>query len=742
MVCLRKVSVFILFVLFGSFLFGVLSTGIGSAQGANTFYVSATATGSGTGTQASPFTLNQAWTHSNTMSNTELTYLLAPGNYPSVSWDYTNFASRTAWMKVKAQIPSQRPVILDSIRIRNNVATIVKNVFVEFDGIEIYRPAYSACVYSSNLGPEGIGSVAYLPAMIQLYRVSKFVLKNSEVHAQRIFDGGSIELWTGSELGTSIPLATSSNNPAVLFENNEIHDITMFFDYRGGTGVGELVVRGNTFYRFPGALFDSGGNGNVYENNHIYNFGSSRFTNEPCYVEGNWRVAHGAVIALRGTVNTVIRGNNIHSGRGPTGIIYMYGGNHHGYIIENNLLYDLAAGTIFWSSVGNAYIDGPIIFRHNTFIARENPLWPNAFFVNRFTSISPPDGVPSQILELVFNPPVTGYYGAGTVVSDNIILGKFQAWAFGGSSPTLTQQRNIVYTNSLGNGNIWLANGNYLSDYIDNQLFNGVVFSNGWNSLNGVITTDYHDLNCAPGQSSQCDLTPLPTSIACDPNFVGPEGYIGAIPCDGSVPTVEICTDGVDNDGDILVDCADSYCFNHASCNMGNNCQITNAEWSVANVDTGEPVQLIVEGMNCDGEEVQVEIYEDDFGGDDESLFPGDDAVLNNPDPKVFVNGVVTFDWNAQWQSDGILGLGGTPEYYFVASLTNGDLTSKSSLDNLQFGLLTVNSVPVGDLSGELLSSGNLEVNLDGSFNYNVEVSCSGGYCGDVDVGLENGGNF
>ena len=141
---------------------------------------------------------------------------------------------------------------------------------------------------------------------------------------------------------------------------------------------------------------------------------------------------------------------------------------------------------------------------------------------------------------------------------------------------------------------------------------------------------------------------------------------------------IEICDNGIDDDNDNLVDCADSDCTGDVSCAI---CVLDDAYWKATtdndNVNEGEIVTLTVEGTNCDGEELTFEVWEDATG---EILDGGDDPASVNPASTTFSGGIATTTWTAEREND-CGGLCNPPEYYFNASLTNGE--NIESIDRL-----------------------------------------------------------
>jgi hypothetical protein len=137
---------------------------------------------------------------------------------------------------------------------------------------------------------------------------------------------------------------------------------------------------------------------------------------------------------------------------------------------------------------------------------------------------------------------------------------------------------------------------------------------------------------------------------------------------------VEVCGNGIDED------CNGS----DLACPPG-NCVITNLYWSTTNVTEGTPVNLIVEGSNCQGKQVNFTIWEDDGFADE---LVGDDPVVLEPVSVTFGNTNATGLWISEWQDDGFLGIGGDPEYYFVANVSGGVSGASLKTQELKVHLL------------------------------------------------------
>ena len=109
-------------------------------------------------------------------------------------------------------------------------------------------------------------------------------------------------------------------------------------------------------------------------------------------------------------------------------------------------------------------------------------------------------------------------------------------------------------------------------------------------------------------------------------------------------------------------------------------CSLTNASWisSQNPTDEGAIVTLTVIGSgNCNGKQIAFGIREDDD-------FLGFDPVKLNPSNATFIADTASTSWVAEYQPDGFDGINDPPEYYFIASLTDGTSTINSALPQLQ----------------------------------------------------------
>ena len=162
-----------------------------------------------------------------------------------------------------------------------------------------------------------------------------------------------------------------------------------------------------------------------------------------------------------------------------------------------------------------------------------------------------------------------------------------------------------------------------------------------------------------------------------------------------------------------------------------NACTITGASWVTATnpVNQGRVVNLSVTGTGvCDGQSVSFVVWEDDAGA-------GNDPVTNQPPTAKFnSSNQATTSWLAEFQEDGLAGIGNPPEYFFLAQVTGGT-GFRSSNPLLQVNKLSGGQSLTGDFNKDgrvdlvdlsiLLSNWNkssdfadeLDLNIDGIVN-------------------------
>lgn len=104
-------------------------------------------------------------------------------------------------------------------------------------------------------------------------------------------------------------------------------------------------------------------------------------------------------------------------------------------------------------------------------------------------------------------------------------------------------------------------------------------------------------------------------------------------------------------------------------------CSLNSAYWEKTRSQENSPVNLTVEGTNCDGKTASFEVKENDGFGLTYN-------VRNNPPSAPFTNGKVTVSWLTEWVEDGYLQ--GDPEYLFIATADGKKITSNNELEVYQ----------------------------------------------------------
>ncbi|MBT6995164.1 hypothetical protein HN865_02675, partial [Candidatus Woesearchaeota archaeon] len=142
-------------------------------------------------------------------------------------------------------------------------------------------------------------------------------------------------------------------------------------------------------------------------------------------------------------------------------------------------------------------------------------------------------------------------------------------------------------------------------------------------------------------------------------------------------------------------------------------CSLTSASWSTTTADEGTQVTLTVNGNNCDGKQLDFEL----FDTDDFLLFTDLDPVTaTNPSSTTFNAGVATQTWITEWVDD-TDGSDSDPEYVFVASLNEDPANNMQSSNTLKVSqVIVVPGEPhVGSVSNLGVLSHGESFSIDGS---------------------------
>ncbi len=140
------------------------------------------------------------------------------------------------------------------------------------------------------------------------------------------------------------------------------------------------------------------------------------------------------------------------------------------------------------------------------------------------------------------------------------------------------------------------------------------------------------------------------------------------------------------------------------------SCTLTSAAWSTTTAEEGEQVTLTINGNNCDGKQLDFEL----FDTDDLILFTDLDPVLvTDPASTTFISGVATQTWTTEWVDD-TDGTDSDPEYVFIASLNEDAGVNMQSSNTLKVSQGIVSLAGCGDNIlniGEQCDDGNLNEN-------------------------------
>ena len=186
-------------------------------------------------------------------------------------------------------------------------------------------------------------------------------------------------------------------------------------------------------------------------------------------------------------------------------------------------------------------------------------------------------------------------------------------------------------------------------------------------------------LGCRAGTTIICDDGKQCTSNNC---FEGLNRNDNAGICTYGSTNCDICGNNVIETGE---QCDDGNTLSGDGCSSIcqieiPSCVLTNAYWSKTSAIQGEILTLTIEGNNCNGKTIDLNVFEED------DLDP-DDSALIRPGATAFnMAGRAVVSWTAEWQCDGEDPLGsgicwkGDPEYYFLGLLReNGAINIQSS---------------------------------------------------------------
>jgi hypothetical protein len=197
-----------------------------------------------------------------------------------------------------------------------------------------------------------------------------------------------------------------------------------------------------------------------------------------------------------------------------------------------------------------------------------------------------------------------------------------------------------------------------------------------------------------------CELVCDGGEIQCGGECVDPmvdENHCGE--CDNPCSAGQECINGICDIGEPIEcetaeDCPVGYSCIAEICVEDvptSDCVLTNAYWDIDETDDdafeGMVVTLTVEGSDCDGEDINFEVYEDDF-------VLGDDLADVNPERGTFENGVVTSSWLAEYDPfDFLFPVNG---YYFKANLVSFPSIETQSVDQLNIRRAQIDYVEHG----------------------------------------------
>jgi len=179
---------------------------------------------------------------------------------------------------------------------------------------------------------------------------------------------------------------------------------------------------------------------------------------------------------------------------------------------------------------------------------------------------------------------------------------------------------------------------------------------------------------CAEGQCLDVGLcygVTCPTGQHCDPNTgncVDDEETCDSLGYECGTVQGELCG---------YCDIGTEECVNGV-CELRDieECEITSASWSDAQVTEGDSVNLVVGVSNCEGKVISFDIKENDAT----LCTGGDDDVETNPSSMTINGNSVTVSWEAEFQDDAdCVWEDNPPEYYFDAVIASESESMRSS---------------------------------------------------------------
>jgi len=196
---------------------------------------------------------------------------------------------------------------------------------------------------------------------------------------------------------------------------------------------------------------------------------------------------------------------------------------------------------------------------------------------------------------------------------------------------------------------------------------------------------DYVRLHRFLGGASGCTSTPI---------------QIDDIEIWNEIPSLTQCANGLVSS---LCECGGSardygYCWNDEwSTSSLAPCIINDAYWGTTNVDMGTQVNLIVQGSDCDGKQIDFQILEHDSVS---SNYEDVTSQLSNlPSSTTFSGSTATISWIAEWVEDTGFLVDSDPEYVFNVSLnenpstfmlSNNELSVNFVLGSCSYGAINV----------------------------------------------------
>ena len=300
---------------------------------------------------------------------------------------------------------------------------------------------------------------------------------------------------------------------------------------------------------------------------------------------------------------------------------------------------------------------------------------------------------------------------------------------------------NIIYNwdSSRGTDLANFTSGNIVKNYYLNSSISDLSDAIEWNTPLGSLYTENNIIppfSSDPGNTGTRISAPTITTetdaitafwdvvdeVGARPRDAEDQAYIDAMLADfpGGLQSCSAqggntCSQGQTCSGNTVPANDSSFCC-VGTCQDPPSCSLTDAYWSTTEVSDGTNVNLIVEGSDCSGEQINYEIWECDQNCGEFGLGGGDDNLTSGvPGVTTFTGSSTSVQWTSAWESD-CSGLCNPPEFYFRA-FVNSEIISSGFVNTL-----VVNSNDLPSVSLDNPNNGHI---VDEGTNINFQCSAS-----------------